>query len=84
MKTAWVNLLALVAVGVSAVLVVAANFERDHSIELLNVSYDPTRELFQDLNKQFETKYQRETGKKIAIQQSHGGSAWQARAVANG
>jgi sulfate/thiosulfate-binding protein len=84
MKTAWVNLLALIAVGVSAVLVVGANFERDHSVELLNVSYDPTRELFQDLNKQFETKYQRETGKRIAIQQSHGGSSRQAHAVADG
>jgi sulfate/thiosulfate transport system substrate-binding protein len=84
MKTAWVNLLALVAVGVSAVLVVSANFDRDRSIALLNVSYDATRELFQDLNKQFETKYQRETGRKIAIQQSHGGSARQARAIADG
>ena len=48
---------------------------------MLNVSYDPTRELFQDLNKQFEKKYQRETGKTIVIQQSHGGSTRQARAA---
>lgn len=84
MKTAWLNSLALFALGVSAVLVIAKNVDQNRSIELLNVSYDPTRELFQDLNKQFETRYQGEAGKKILIQQSHGGSARQARAVADG
>lgn len=84
MKTAWLNSLALFALGVSTVLVIAENVDQNHSIELLNVSYDPTRELFQDLNEQFEARYQSEAEKKILIQQSHGGSARQARAVADG
>ena len=53
-------------------------------VTLLNVSYDPTRELYLDLNKAFAAAYQKDTGKSIDIKQSHGGSGAQARAVANG
>ncbi len=51
---------------------------------LLNVSYDPTRELYVDFNKAFAAAYQKETGKSIEIKQSHGGSGAQARAVIDG
>src|ERR1700674_3670759 len=50
-------------------------------VTLLNVSYDPTRELYADFNKAFASAYQKETGKSVEIKQSHGGSASQARAV---
>jgi sulfate transport system substrate-binding protein len=53
-------------------------------VELVNVSYDPTRELYQDLNEAFAAHYQRQTGKTIRITQSHGGSGGQARAVIDG
>src|ERR1043165_5846003 len=53
-------------------------------VSLLNVSYDPTRELYADFNKAFAAAYQRETGKSIEIKQSHGGSGSQARAVIDG
>jgi sulfate/thiosulfate-binding protein len=53
-------------------------------IELLNVSYDPTRELWRDLNEKFAAKYERENGVKVNIKQSHGGSSTQARAVIDG
>jgi len=53
-------------------------------VELLNASYDPTRELWKDLNAHFVAEYEKETGKKVTIQQSHGGSASQARAVIEG
>jgi len=53
-------------------------------ISLLNVSYDPTRELYLDFNKAFAASYQKETGKSIEIKQSHGGSGSQARAVIDG
>jgi sulfate transport system substrate-binding protein len=53
-------------------------------ITLLNVSYDPTRELYADFNKAFSTAYQKETGKSVEIKQSHGGSGAQARAVIDG
>jgi sulfate/thiosulfate transport system substrate-binding protein len=51
---------------------------------LLNVSYDPTRELYADFNKAFAVAYQKETGKTVEIKQSHGGSGSQARAVIDG
>ncbi|MGM4916742.1 sulfate ABC transporter substrate-binding protein [Tardiphaga sp. 813_E8_N1_3] len=53
-------------------------------ISLLNVSYDPTRELYVDFNKSFAATYQKETGKSIEIKQSHGGSGAQARSVIDG
>ncbi len=53
-------------------------------ITLLNVSYDPTRELYTDLNKAFAESYQKSSGKSVQIDQSHGGSGKQARAVIDG
>jgi sulfate transport system substrate-binding protein len=53
-------------------------------IKLLNVSYDPTRELYDELNKLFADRYKSETGKTVAIEQSHGGSGKQARSVIDG
>src|SRR2546427_3266343 len=53
-------------------------------VTLLNVSYDPTRELYQDYNAAFAKQWQAKTGEKVAIRQSHGGSAKQARGVIDG
>jgi sulfate transport system substrate-binding protein len=53
-------------------------------VTLLNVSYDPTRELYADFNKAFVSAYQKETGKSVEIKQSHGGSGSQTRAVIDG
>jgi len=53
-------------------------------ITLLNVSYDPTRELYADFNKAFAAAYQKQTGTSVEIKQSHGGSGSQARAVIDG
>src|SRR5712691_7977183 len=53
-------------------------------IILLNVSYDPTRELYQDYNVAFAKYWEGKTGEKITIQQSHGGSGKQARSVIDG
>ena len=51
---------------------------------LLNVSYDPTRELYRDYNSAFTAYWKQKTGKTIAVQQSHSGSGAQARAVIDG
>jgi sulfate/thiosulfate-binding protein len=51
---------------------------------LLNVSYDPTREFYQDYNKVFADHWKQETGETVTIQMSHGGSGKQARAVIDG
>jgi len=53
-------------------------------ITLLNVSYDPTRELYQDVNAAFAKKWEAKTGDKVVVQQSHGGSGKQARSVIDG
>src|SRR5580765_1113562 len=51
---------------------------------MLNVSYDPTRELYQDFNAAFAKYWEGKTKEKVAIRQSHGGSGKQARAVIDG
>jgi sulfate transport system substrate-binding protein len=53
-------------------------------INLLNVSYDPTRELYQDINAAFAKQWKAQTGDTVKIKQSHGGSGKQARAVIDG
>jgi sulfate/thiosulfate transport system substrate-binding protein len=84
MTSRRMNTLALTAVALSPGIVVMADVDSGKYNQILNVSYDPTRELFKDLNQQFEAKHQRETGQKWIIQQSHGGSSRQARAVVDG
>lgn len=54
------------------------------SVELLNVSYDPTRELYEQYNKAFAAYWEKEKGQKVTIKQSHGGSGKQSRAVIDG
>ena len=72
----------LIALG----LTLLAGFKASaRDIELLNVSYDPTRELWRDQNAAFIAKYEKEhPGDKLSIKQSHGGSSTQARAVIDG
>src|SRR5262245_56379751 len=82
-----------IAAGLTAAAVLAgtvwlvvrnSNAEQGKPLELLNVSYDPTRELWRDLNEKFIPRYEKESGVKLAIKQSHGGSSSQARAVIDG
>ncbi|WP_228726914.1 sulfate ABC transporter substrate-binding protein [Novosphingobium aureum] len=58
--------------------------EPGKAIELLNVSYDPTRELYDELNPHFRTRWKEQTGQDVTIRMSHGGSGKQARAVIDG
>jgi sulfate/thiosulfate transport system substrate-binding protein len=71
----------LLALGALTLLAGAAQ-ARD--ITLLNVSYDPTRELYADFNKAFAAQWRAKTGDTVAIKQSHGGSGKQARSVIDG
>ena len=54
------------------------------AVQLLNVSYDPTRELYQDVNAAFAKQWKAKTGQDLTVQQSHGGSGKQARSVIDG
>jgi sulfate transport system substrate-binding protein len=56
----------------------------DGTVRILNVSYDPTREMYREINAQFAEKWRAETGQEVAIRMSHGGSGSQARAVIDG
>jgi sulfate transport system substrate-binding protein len=61
-----------------------SNATANESVELLNVSYDPTRELYEEYNAVFAKHWQAEAKQKVTIRQSHGGSGKQARAVIDG
>jgi sulfate/thiosulfate transport system substrate-binding protein len=85
MRGKIVVLAALTACGAAAVWWRAnSDAGTADSVELLNVSYDPTRELWRDLNALFIPRYEQQAAKHLVIQQSHGGSGSQARAVIDG
>ena len=74
-RTTAATLAAIVALGATAVRA---------ETTLLNVSYDPTRELYDDYNKVFAQYWKQKTGKDVSVRQSHGGSGKQARTVIDG
>jgi sulfate/thiosulfate transport system substrate-binding protein len=65
-------------------LLLAASAAHAATITLLNVSYDPTRELYEEYNKAFAAYWRAKTGDEVKVNQSHGGSAKQARSVIDG
>ncbi|HEY9108516.1 MAG TPA: sulfate ABC transporter substrate-binding protein [Roseateles sp.] len=67
-----------------AVAATGASFSVSAQTSLLNVSYDPTRELYQDFNKAFAANWKAKTGETVSIKASHGGSGKQARSVIDG
>jgi sulfate transport system substrate-binding protein len=67
-----------------ALLMLAAGPAWARDITLLNVSYDPTRELYQDINRAFAAQWKAQHGDNLAIRMSHGGSGTQARSVVDG
>ncbi|MDX9740579.1 MAG: sulfate ABC transporter substrate-binding protein [Gammaproteobacteria bacterium] len=62
----------------------AASIVHAASVDLLNVSYDPTRELYADYNKAFAAHWKEKSGQDVHVRQSHGGAGKQARAVIDG
>ena len=73
------RILLCLAAGLATTVVASAA-----DVSLLNVSYDPTRELYEDFNKSFADYWKAKTGKTAEVRQSHGGSGKQARAVIDG
>ncbi len=67
-----------------SLLAAATGAQAARSWELLNVSYDPTRELYREVNEAFAASWKETTGETVNIRQSHGGSGSQARAVIDG
>lgn len=86
MKKQWIKLVLALSVALGPVSLGQAKEKegKGELVHLLNVSYDPTRELYQDYNKAFAKHWKEESGQEVAIDQSHGGSGKQARAVIDG
>jgi sulfate/thiosulfate transport system substrate-binding protein len=87
--TKRIGLVAAVAlVGTGAVVgligMAAHPARAETTVKLLNVSYDPTRELYQDVNQAFGQQWKQKTGQTLNVSQSHGGSGKQARSVIDG
>ena len=74
----------LIAAALAIAGLAAAPLASAKDITLLNVSYDPTRELYQDFNKAFAAHWKAKTGDAVTVKQSHGGAAKQARSVIDG
>ena len=72
------------ALVLTAAALLAPHFAQAKSIALLNVSYDPTRELYQEYNAAFSKYWKAKTGDDVTIRTSHGGSGKQARSVIDG
>ncbi len=75
---------ALAAITLAASVAFGMGAARGAQITILNVSYDPTRELYEDFNAQFAKDWKAKTGDDVKVEQSHGGSGKQARAVIDG
>ena len=84
MRSAWLRGALLVLGVVLAVSPMAQAADAPKTLELTNVSYDPTRELWKAINEKFIPEYEKTTGVKLSIKQSHAGSSSQARSVVEG
>src|SRR5246127_2422022 len=80
-----INVLGVAAIVIAASLIAVHNLHRDNSPnQILNVSYDPTRELYAAIDKTFVDEFRKKTGVTVEIKQSHGGSGRQASEIING
>jgi len=80
----WLSVVGVVAIVLAGVLITVKNLPDDTPNQLLNVSYDPTREVYAALDKAFIEQYRHQTGIALDVKQSHGGSGRQARNVIDG
>jgi sulfate transport system substrate-binding protein len=78
------NVAALLAVAVAFALILARNLPGRDADTILNVSYDPTRELYEHIDTAFEADYARRSGRHVKVVASHGGSSRQSRAIIAG
>lgn len=83
MKRRWKSAAVLAAIATIGSFTGVTTYAAD-SVSITNVSYDPTRELYEQYNKIFQKHWKEKTGQDVEITQSHGGSGKQALEVANG
>ena len=75
------NILGLTLAALAVGAIAFKNYQGDAEGRLLNVSYDPTREVYNEINPKFVAKYEADTGHRVSVEQSHGGSSRQAKSV---
>lgn len=80
----WLSILGVVAIVLAATAIVVKNVPAGGSNQILNVSYDPTRELYAAIDRAFVPQYRTRTGVGLDIKESHGGSGRQLRSVLDG
>jgi sulfate/thiosulfate-binding protein len=80
----WLNVLGVVAIVFAATAIVVKNVPGDAPNQILNVSYDPTRELYAAIDEAFIPQYRTHTGITLDIKESHGGSGRQLKSVLDG
>ena len=78
------NIFKRISLSIAAVALITPLAIQAADVSLLNVSYDPTRELYQDYNEAFSKYWKAKTGDNVKVQASHGGSGKQARAIIDG
>ncbi|MBV8378851.1 MAG: sulfate ABC transporter substrate-binding protein [Verrucomicrobia bacterium] len=78
------NVLGLTLAALAIGAIAFKNYHRDEDGRLLNVSYDPTREVYKEINPRFVAKYEADTGHRVSVEQSHGGSSRQVKSVIAG
>jgi sulfate/thiosulfate transport system substrate-binding protein len=84
LRIGWLNVVGVVAVVLAATAIVVKNVPGAGTNQILNVSYDPTRELYAAIDKAFIPQYRAHTGISLDIKESHGGSGRQLRGVIDG
>ncbi|OBI21604.1 sulfate transporter subunit [Mycobacterium sp. E2327] len=84
LRIGWLNVVGVVALVLAATAIVVKNAPGAGTNQILNVSYDPTRELYAAIDKAFIPQYRAHTGISLDIKESHGGSGRQLRSVLDG
>src|SRR5271156_5784273 len=84
LRIPWLNVLGVIAIVLAATAIVVKNLPDERSNQILNVSYDPTCELYAALDPAFITHYRSQTGVSLDIKETHGGSGRQLRSVLDG
>jgi sulfate/thiosulfate transport system substrate-binding protein len=84
LRISWLNVVGVVAIVLAAAAIVVKNAPGAGSNQILNVSYDPTRELYAAIDKAFIPQYREHTGITMDVKESHGGSGRQLRSVLDG
>lgn len=84
LRLPWLNILGVIAIVGATTAIVVKNLPSAGSNEILNVSYDPTRELYAAVDQKFVAQYRARTGIALDIKESHGGSGRQLKSVLDG